>query len=86
MTQPPSWENRARRPPKAELARADIGYRELAERLKKGAARDGSIHRQQDQPGHILSDVLAGVPGCNRRGDRQTGGRMNFVSGLIEGC
>lgn len=34
-TKPPSWEDRARRLLKAELARADIGYRELAERLKK---------------------------------------------------
>ena len=32
---PPSWEDRAKRFLKAELARADIGYRELAERLKK---------------------------------------------------
>jgi hypothetical protein len=31
---PPSWEERAKRFLKAELARADIGYRELAERLK----------------------------------------------------
>lgn len=34
-TKPPSWEDRARRLLKAELARADVGYRELAERLKK---------------------------------------------------
>jgi hypothetical protein len=32
---PPSWEDRARRFLKAELARAEIGYRELAERLAK---------------------------------------------------
>jgi hypothetical protein len=32
---PPSWEDRAKRYLKAELKRADIGYRELAERLKK---------------------------------------------------
>lgn len=31
----PSWEDRAKRYLKAELKRADIGYRELAERLKK---------------------------------------------------
>jgi hypothetical protein len=30
-----SWEDRAKRYLKAELKRADIGYRELAERLKK---------------------------------------------------
>jgi hypothetical protein len=35
MAAKPSWEDRARRFLKAELARADIGYRELAERLKK---------------------------------------------------
>jgi Domain of unknown function (DUF6471) len=34
-TKTPSWEDRAKRLLKAELARADIGYRELAERLKK---------------------------------------------------
>jgi hypothetical protein len=32
---PPPWEERAKRFLKAELARADVGYRELAERLKK---------------------------------------------------
>jgi hypothetical protein len=31
----PSWEDRAKRFLKAELARADVSYRELAERLKK---------------------------------------------------
>jgi hypothetical protein len=35
MAKPPSWEERAKRFLKAELARADVGYRELAERLKK---------------------------------------------------
>jgi len=32
---PLSWEDRAKRYLKAELKRTDIGYRELAERLKK---------------------------------------------------
>jgi hypothetical protein len=31
----PSWEDRAKRFLKAELKRADISYRELAERLEK---------------------------------------------------
>jgi Domain of unknown function (DUF6471) len=35
-----SWEDRARRLLKAELARADIGYRELAERLKKHGMKE----------------------------------------------
>ena len=44
---PPSWEDRAKRFLKAELARADIGYRELAERLKKhGLERDRGEHRE----------------------------------------
>ena len=30
-----AWEDRAKRYLKAELKRADVGYRELAERLKK---------------------------------------------------
>jgi hypothetical protein len=37
---PPSWEDRARRFLKAELARAEIGYRELAERLSKQGLRE----------------------------------------------
>ncbi|MFY9761647.1 MAG: DUF6471 domain-containing protein [Xanthobacteraceae bacterium] len=36
----PSWEERAKRFLKAELARADIGYRELAERLKKHGMKE----------------------------------------------
>jgi hypothetical protein len=36
----PSWEDRARRFLKAELARAEIGYRELAERLAKHGMKE----------------------------------------------
>jgi hypothetical protein len=36
----PSWEERAKRFLKAELARADVGYRELAERLKKHGLKE----------------------------------------------
>lgn len=36
----PSWEERAKRLLKAELARADVGYRELAERLKKHGMKE----------------------------------------------
>jgi hypothetical protein len=36
----PSWEDRTRRFLKAELARAEIGYRELAERLTKHGLRE----------------------------------------------
>jgi hypothetical protein len=36
----PSWEERAKRFRKAELAPADIGYRELAERLKKHGMKE----------------------------------------------
>jgi hypothetical protein len=35
-----SWEDRAKRFLKAELARADVSYRELAERLKKTGMRE----------------------------------------------
>ena len=35
MAKAPSWEDRAKRFLKAELARADVSYRELADRLKK---------------------------------------------------
>jgi hypothetical protein len=34
-TKQPSWEERAKRFLKAELKRADVSYRELADRLKK---------------------------------------------------
>ena len=37
---PPSWEDRAKRLLKAELARAGIGYRDLAERLKKHGMKE----------------------------------------------
>jgi hypothetical protein len=37
---PPSWEERAKRFLKAELARADVGYRELAERLAKHGLKE----------------------------------------------
>jgi hypothetical protein len=36
----PSWEDRAKRYLKAELTRADVGYRELAERLKKHGLKE----------------------------------------------
>jgi hypothetical protein len=39
-TNTPTWEERAKRYLKAELARADIGYRELAERLKKHGLKE----------------------------------------------
>ena len=39
-TKPPSWEERAKRLLKAELARASVGYRELAERLKKHGMKE----------------------------------------------
>ena len=39
-TKPPSWEERAKRFLKAELARADAGYRELADRLKKHGMKE----------------------------------------------
>jgi hypothetical protein len=36
----PSWEERAKRFLKAELTRADVSYRELAERLKKHGMKE----------------------------------------------
>lgn len=39
-TKPPSWEERAKRLLKAELARAGVGYRELAEKLKKHGMKE----------------------------------------------
>jgi Domain of unknown function (DUF6471) len=39
-TKPLPWEHRAKRFLKAELARAEVSYRELAERLKKHGMKE----------------------------------------------
>ena len=49
----PTWEDRARRFLKAELARADVGYRELAERLKK--------HGMQETEASIANKISRGT-------------------------
>jgi hypothetical protein len=49
----PSWEDRARRFLKAELARADLRYRELAERLKK--------HGLQETEASIANKISRGT-------------------------
>jgi hypothetical protein len=53
MAAKPSWEDRARRYLKAELARADVGYRELAERLKK--------HGLQESEASIANKISRGT-------------------------
>jgi hypothetical protein len=53
MAGKPSWEDRARRFLKAELARADVGYRELAERLKK--------HGLQETEASIANKISRGT-------------------------
>jgi hypothetical protein len=50
---PLSWEERAKRFLKAELARADIGYRELAERLEK--------HGLQETEASIANKISRGT-------------------------
>lgn len=50
---PPSWEERAKRFLKAELARADVGYRELAERLK--------THGLQETEASIANKISRGT-------------------------
>lgn len=52
-TRSPSWEVRAKRFLKAELARADVGYRELAERLKK--------HGLQETEASIANKISRGT-------------------------
>ncbi len=52
-TRSPSWEERAKRFLKAELARADVGYRELAERLKK--------HGLQETEASIANKISRGT-------------------------
>ena len=49
----PSWEERAKRYLKAELKRADISYRELAERLEK--------HGLQETEASIASKMSRGT-------------------------
>lgn len=49
----PTWEDRARRFLKAELARAEVTYRELAERLKK--------HGLQETEASIANKVSRGT-------------------------
>jgi hypothetical protein len=53
MAAKPSWEERSKRFLKAELARADIGYRELAERLKK--------HGLQETEASIANKISRGT-------------------------
>jgi hypothetical protein len=53
MAKTPSWEERAKRLLKAELARADVGYRELAERLKK--------HGLQETEASIANKISRGT-------------------------
>jgi hypothetical protein len=53
MAAKPSWEDRARRFLKVELARADVGYRELAERLKK--------HGLQETEASIANKISRGT-------------------------
>jgi hypothetical protein len=48
-----SWEDRAKRYLKAELKRADVGYRELAERLKK--------HGMQETEASIANKISRGT-------------------------
>jgi len=60
-----SWEDRARRFLKAELARADGGYRELAERLKKHGLKEteasiaNKISRGKFQATFLLASLIA---------------------------
>lgn len=49
----PPWEERAKRFLKAELKRADVGYRDLAERLKK--------HGMQETEASISNKINRGT-------------------------
>jgi hypothetical protein len=61
----PSWEERAKRLLKAELARAGIGYRELAERLKKHGMKEteasiaNKISRGKFSATFLLASLIA---------------------------
>jgi len=52
-TKTPSWEDRAKRLLKAELARADVGYRDLSELLKK--------HGLQETEASIANKISRGT-------------------------
>jgi hypothetical protein len=69
---PPSWEARAKRFLKAELARADIGYRELAERLGEHGLQEteASIANKISRgtfPASFLLAVLKAIEADNLR-------------------
>jgi hypothetical protein len=65
---PPSWEDRARRFLKAELARAEIGYRELAERLGKQGLREteASIANKISRGSFPATFLLASLKAIDR--------------------
>ena len=57
---------RAKRFLKAELAGADVGYRELAERLAKhGLAETEASIANKYQSGDILGDIFVGYTECD---------------------
>jgi hypothetical protein len=64
----PSWQERAKRFLKAELARADIGYRELAERLAKYGLREteASIANKISRGTFPASFLLASLKAIER--------------------
>ena len=69
---PPSWEERAKRFLKAELARAGVGYRELAERLEKHGLKEteASIANKISRgtfPASFLLAVLKAIDADNLR-------------------
>jgi Domain of unknown function (DUF6471) len=53
MAAKPSWEDRAKRFLKVELAKADVGYRDLAELLKK--------HGLQETEASIANKISRGT-------------------------
>lgn len=64
----PSWEERAKRFLKAELARADVGYRELAERLKKHGMKEteASIANKISRGSFSATFLLASLKAIER--------------------
>jgi hypothetical protein len=68
MAKIPSWEERAKRFLKAELARSDIGYRELAERLKKHGLKEteASIANKMSRGTFSATFLLASLKALGR--------------------
>ena len=63
MVSDAKWQDRARALLKVELARENVGYKELAEKLGEiGVKETRAEHREQDEPGRLQCRLAAPMP------------------------